>query len=143
MLGRYYDYPNGSDEVPAEPEDSWTPREMNFGDSPYWQGNVYYTSIGETTGRSPYGVYDLGGNIEEWTDSLVPPGQGAFRISRGGNFLSDASYLTYMGGIPRHPSWAEGSGIGLGLVLLMIPEPFTVALLLLGGPLMLMFRRSR
>ena len=49
----YYDYPNGSDAVPEEPTDGTTPRDMNFGDVPYWQGNQYYTSVGETTGQSP------------------------------------------------------------------------------------------
>ena len=57
----YSTYPNGSDDEPIEPADETTTREMNYGGPPYWQGSQYYTAIGETTGRSSYGVYDMGG----------------------------------------------------------------------------------
>lgn len=81
----YSTYPNGSDDVPAEPSDSTTTREMNFGDDPYWNpdggSREYYTEIGETTGCSAYGVYDMGGNVEEWTDTFSAPN---YRIARGG-----------------------------------------------------------
>ena len=85
VLDAYYTYPNGSDDVPAEPTDETTPREMNFGGPPFWQGDQYFTAIGETTGRGPYGVYDMGGNVEEYTDTIVLP---ANRITRGGRCLN-------------------------------------------------------
>ncbi len=69
-MGVYYDYPNGSDDVPPEPTDETSPREMNFGDLPFWQGSVVYTSTGETTGQSPYGTFDQGGNVREWTETF-------------------------------------------------------------------------
>ncbi len=80
-------YPNGSDAEPAEPTDGTTPREMNFGGPPYWapEGTwEYFTSIGETTGHSPYGVYDMGGNVEEWTDTADAYPYDFLRITRGG-----------------------------------------------------------
>lgn len=85
----YYDYPNGSDAVPAEPTDGSTPREMNFGDYPYWEEDgswVYYTDIGETTGQSPYGAYDMGGEcggVDGHVRSAELPdhqGRGAVRL---------------------------------------------------------------
>ena len=130
----YYNYPNGSDDVPAEPTDETTPREMNFGDKPYWQGNQYYTSIGETTGASPFGVNDLGGTDQEWTETFSHGG-GDYRITRGGGFFSPASALSYSGTAAYSPS-GEDSYEGLRLAYI-IPEPLTVVLLLSGLPLAL------
>ena len=126
----YREYPNGKDAI-SEPTDQTTPRELNFGDLPYWQGSVVFTSIGETTGRSAYGVCDMGGNVAEWTDSLVPPAQGYNRVVKGGSFVSAQSYLTRAGGMSEDPSveW-EGQGLRLAFI---IPEPNTLALLVLGS----------
>jgi formylglycine-generating enzyme required for sulfatase activity len=136
----YWEYPNGRDSIDY-PTDETTPREHNFGGSMIgWQGNVYFTSIGETTGYSAYGVFDMGGNVEEWTDSLVPPGQGLNRVVQGGSFVSHDSYLSRAGAISRDPDIASNAR---GLRLVLIPEPSTMFLLLLGGPLLFMFKRRQ
>ena len=130
----YYDYPNGSDSVPAEPTDETTTREMNFGDDPYWQGNQVYTSVGETTGQSPYGVYDMGGNVQEWTETFSAGG-GDYRVTRGGMFVSSAGALSYSGQAMYDPNVEDG-GEGFRLAYI-IPEPSTIILLLSGIPLAL------
>ena len=124
----YSTYPNGSDDVPSEPTDETTPREMNFGDVPYWHGVVYFTAIGETTGCSSYGVYDMGGNVEEWTDTFEPTN---YRIIRGGGLFEGESSLRNTHQNPADPT-TEGDGFGFR-VAYIIPEPSTVALLLLGS----------
>ena len=130
--GTYYDYPNGSDDVPSEPTDSTTPREMNFGDDPYWNpdggSREYFTQIGETTGCSAYGVYDMGGNVEEWTDSFTAPN---YRIARGGGLFEPETSLRTTHQQPRDPT-SEGDGIGFR-VAYIIPEPTTIALVFLGS----------
>lgn len=127
-MGMYYDYPNGTDAVPSEPTDSTTPREMNFGDLPFWQGSVVYTSIGETTGQSPYGTYDQGGNVQEWTEAFA--GDEA-RIERGGTAFDPASGLSANTfGEASPPSEDDGGG-GFRLVFL-IPEPSTLSLCFAG-----------
>ena len=128
----YSTYPNGSDDVPSEPTDSTTIREMNFGDDPYWNpdggSREYFTQIGETTGCSSYGVYDMGGNVEEWTDTFEPSN---YRIMRGGGLFEGASALQTTHQNPADPT-TEGDGFGLRIAYI-IPEPSTVALLFIGS----------
>jgi formylglycine-generating enzyme required for sulfatase activity len=37
--------------------------------------------------QSPDGVFDLAGNVQEWTDSEPPDHEVGFRVARGGNWL--------------------------------------------------------
>lgn len=130
----YYDYPNGTDAVPTEPSDQTTPRAMNFGDVPFWQGGVYYTSAGETLGASPNGTYDQGGNVAEWleTRSLAFPDH----LIRGGAFLDHEGALGANSTDAAEPTM-DGAGFGFRVVYL-IPEP-TAAVLMLSGLALLMF----
>ncbi len=44
--------------------------------------------------KSPYGVFDLGGNVSEWTDDIVPSTRLSsvkVAVIRGGNFLKTRS----------------------------------------------------
>ncbi len=126
--GTYSKYPNGSDTA-SEPTDTTTPREMNFGDSPYWHGwGVCYTAVGETTGRSSYGVADMGGNVQEWTETFEPSN---YRITRGGEFMDGASALSTTAQQPYDPS-TEGDLQGFR-VAYIIPEPSSLMLVLLGS----------
>ena len=131
----YYTYPNGSDSVPAEPIDGTTPREMNFGGLPYWNPDEqlpreYFTSTGETTAQTPYGVRDMGGNVEEWTDN---------KVIMGGSFDSAESDLRKTHMDSADPS-TEGDGFGFRVAFL-IPEPST--LMLLGTGLAAILWRKR
>ena len=133
----YYTYPNGSDEVPAEPTDETTTREMNFGDDPYWQGTICFTQIGQTTGSSPYGVYDMGGNVQEYTDTLSSPGIN--RVARGGELCDHETALRNTSCQPYDPT-TEGDLLGLRLAYI-IPEPTTFILFSFGIPFLLRLRR--
>ncbi|MBI4578863.1 MAG: SUMF1/EgtB/PvdO family nonheme iron enzyme [Planctomycetes bacterium] len=83
---------------------------------------------------SPYGTFDQGGNLWEWTEAVVSVG----RQLRGGSFDLDAS-----------ATWALGRGFYFnpnrelsytGFRVAYIPEPATVCLLMIGA---LLARRKR
>ena len=114
--------------MPDEPTDETTAREMNFGGPPFWQGDVYFTAIGETTGCSSYGVCDMGGNVEEWTDTFEPSN---YRIARGGSAWSTETDLRNTGQDPSDPT-TEGDLLGFR-VAYIIPEPSTMALVFFGS----------
>ena len=97
----------------------------------------YYTQIGETTGHSPYGVYDMGGNLQEWTDTMTLP---ANRITRGGELLDPETALRNTSQQPYDPT-TEGDLLGLRLALI-IPEPGTVGLFGLGFAVLMARNRS-
>ncbi len=134
----YYKYPNSSDEIPAEPTDSTTTREMNFGDQPPWHGHEgTFTSVGETTGQSPYGIYDMGGNVQEWTDTIYSDE----RYYHGGSFMDDAFYLSTEARFTRNPS---AGGVATGFrVVHIVPEPGSILLLIIGGLAIWWRRKNR
>jgi formylglycine-generating enzyme required for sulfatase activity len=143
--GVYYDYPNGTDDVPAEPIDQTSPRVFNFGDDPYWAPDgplhrLYFTSTGDTTGRSPYGTYDQGGNAREWTDTMDIAPYRHYRYVRGGTLFTPESYLRSDTYNAYHPD--EEGYFALRMVHL-IPEPSTALLVLSGLLVMGLLRRRR
>ena len=132
----YYDYPNGTDDIPDEPTDETSTRVFNFGDIPYWPG--YFTSVGETTGRSPYGVYDMGGNVEEWTDTMDAPYY-QYRVVRGGSLYDAEDELRSSSSIPYRP---DTEGIFGFRIAYIIPEPASCLLMLLGGAVILGIKKT-
>ena len=89
--GNYFDYPTSSDTAPShslvdpDPGNNATFNWTIF--SPYWR-----TEVGaHENSDSPYGTFDMGGNLFEWNESIVVE---AYRGLRGGAFNgSSADYL--------------------------------------------------
>ena len=75
----YWTYPTQSDEVPAYVPPTDEPNSANVNTA---VGNL--TDVGSYPGSpGPYGTFDQGGNVWEWTESIV----GQSRISRGGSWF--------------------------------------------------------
>lgn len=62
--------------------------------APLYMGNV--STIGQAKTPSPWGAYDMGGNVVEHTDSLAPPPPGY-------NFVRD--WRHYHGGVANAPAY--------------------------------------
>ena len=98
VTGTYWDYPTGTDSAPGRDMTEATSPGNNanyHAASPYpIDGSYYATEKGEfELSHSPYGTFDQGGNLWEWTEAGNP----SLRARRGSGFgtgtISDMSVI--------------------------------------------------
>jgi formylglycine-generating enzyme required for sulfatase activity len=103
------------------------------------------TNVGSYSGSaSPYHAFDLGGNVEEWNDTIINSSNGSGRGYRGGDFLSTPSELARV----YRSAWAPTSGntsevFGFRVALIITPEPSTGLLVIAGLLGLAAYRRQR
>ena len=121
----YWGYPTGSDSAPDGIDSAGdTEFEAVFYDG-YNQGHP--NDMDDAGALSPYGTMGQGGNVWEWNETLI----GSYRGLRGGSFGSyDGSLLasTQDNGFPP-----AGEFDVIGFRVSEVPEPATMAILMLGG----------
>jgi hypothetical protein len=136
----YWDYPTRSDSAPtAEAPPGQTTGSANYQSI---MGADQLTDVGAYTySAGPYGTYDQGGLLYQWTDSILTTSYSGFAMMNS-SFLSSSSdqlrsdYQVW--------PWTPTNEFNFnGFRVAMVPEPSTISLLVLGTVMLLGMRWSR
>jgi sulfatase modifying factor 1 len=134
LAASYFGYPTGSNAAPINTLPD-TGNHANFhdndgiGNSGYTIGSpTYRTEVGAfANSASPYGTFDQGGNVTEWTETIVRGGRS--RRLRGSNYVGPSYYLSAsIDDFYDPPNADSGLGFRVGSV---VPEPSTGVLAIL------------
>jgi formylglycine-generating enzyme len=139
LSASYLEYPAGSNAPTTCAQPGPAPNSANCD---ALNGPRNPTIVGGYTGsRSPVGTYDQGGNVLEWSETIVSSGD---RIVRGGSYES-YNADTLSASLRAHTSLTGNAAytyLDEGIRLVMIPEPST-GLLVFAGLLGLAGQRRR
>lgn len=131
LAATYFDYPTGTNAVPGNDitETSNPGNNANYRNGNDAIGSPYYRTIaGEfELSDSPYGTFDQGGNVLEWTETNW---QGSLFL-RGGSFVRASVFLQAFFRQPSDGFHFEVPYVGFRVA--SIPEPSTLLLLCFGG----------
>jgi formylglycine-generating enzyme required for sulfatase activity len=154
VTGNYWDYPTSTDAVPLsdQPPGSDAPTQSNTanfyrhdgvanfyndgfavtGSTSFNSGQNYLTNVGAyTVSDSPYGTFDQGGNVWEWTEALIGSSRGV-----DGASWSQASTATSMIASSRaatNPSGEEFIALGFRVAAAIVPEATSLTVWVVGS----------
>jgi sulfatase modifying factor 1 len=132
VTNSYYQYPTSSNTAPTATGPTSVPNSANY-------NNVVGgpTSVGDYTGTtSPYGAYDMGGNVWQWNELI----SGSDRGLRGGSFSKPLS-LYLLSSMRSDMPPADDISSTVGFRVASIPEPSTVVLAVLACGMIWWWRR--
>ena len=135
--GAYWYYPTGADQAPSYllTPDVGNNATFKSGDNYTIGGPYWLTEAGAHEGTtSPYGAYDMAGNLREWTEQILSGNRG----NRGGHFDAGSNQMeaSYRGN--QSPT---DQAYHIGFRIATIPEPGSGLMLLAGAAGLLLWRR--
>jgi sulfatase modifying factor 1 len=127
----YFQYPTSSNTTPNWTAPTALPNSANF------RGAVGHpTDVGAyTSTTSPYGAFDMGGNVFQWNDTAI----GLTRGLRGVPFGFFSNYM--LSNLRNSDFAAYNDSSTIGFRVASVPEPSTLALAALGAITLLAYRR--
>lgn len=121
----YFQSPTSSNTLPTSSAPTALPNHVNG--SPNGPGTL--TDVGAYTGTtSPYGAFDMAGNVGQWNEDLI---SGTFRSTRGTSFFDATASMVSSSQGGEQP-WFSGQP-SLGFRVASVPEPSTFVLGALGA----------
>jgi sulfatase modifying factor 1 len=126
----YFQYPTSSNTTPTASSPTALPNHANFSNGTPFSGPFSLTDVGAYTGTtSPYGAFDMGGNVFQWNEALIA---GLTRGLRGGQWGADLSNLLSSRRVYDDPSdVSNGTGFRVASIE-GVPEPSSLVLAALG-----------
>jgi formylglycine-generating enzyme required for sulfatase activity len=114
----YYLYPTSSNTVPTGSSPTATPNSANF----YPNGPYALTDVGGYSGTtSPYGAFDMGGNVQQWNDTIINVNNVNRRGVRGASFINT---FEFMRSSTRGAMYPYNNIYGFGFrMAAVVPEP--------------------
>jgi sulfatase modifying factor 1 len=132
----YFQFPTSSNTVPIATGPTTTPNSANYNNplgSP--------TDVGAYTGTtSPYGAFDMGGNVFQWNEALL---DGEFRGIRGGSFQSPLNPNQLQSSFRDDGFLGSSEQAGFGFRVASVPEQSTMVLSSVGALALLAFQWRR
>lgn len=135
----YWDYPTNSSSPPGCSMADASGNNANYYLYSYLIGGPYYrTNVGQfSNSDSPYGTFDQGGNVSEWTESMM---YGTCRAMRGGAYVSGVYFLQASCRSDYYRAAEENNITGFR-VARTVPEP--ASLIVLAGGLVTLLGMMR
>jgi sulfatase modifying factor 1 len=136
--GSYFQYPTSSNTLPIGSSPTPLANHANF----FPGGPFTHTEVGAYSGTtSPYGAFDMAGNVWQYDEALISSVSGLERGIKGGSFFGIADES---GSVIRSVQSPDSGDVDIGFRVASIPEPSSLALCGLGAISLLgyMLRRS-
>ena len=142
--GGYWAYPTKSNTAPSNVLSVTGTNNANYYDGGYTDPTNRLTPVGTFADTpNPYGTYDMGGDVWQWTENPAP--NGVDRVLHGGSWVDNNDSPGYLKSSARSLSAPTIEHSGVGFRVASVPEPCTLALLFAGGSCLaaIVWRRRR